>query len=60
MTLKITLGLLRVQGKGKKERALFVTGKLFSNLVGYLQHTQTPKQKTSPMFPIQLKQSHFH
>jgi site-specific recombinase XerD len=46
------IGLLRVQGKGKKERALFVTGKLYSNLVGYLQDPQTPKQKTSPMFPI--------
>ena len=46
------IGLLRVQGKGKKERALFVTGKLYSNLVGYLQHPQTPKQKTAPMFPI--------
>jgi len=46
------IGLLRVQGKGKKERVLFVTGKLYSNLVGYLQHPQTPKQKTSPMFPI--------
>ena len=46
------IGLLRVQGKGKKERALFVTGKLYSNLVGYLQDPKTPKQKTSPMFPI--------
>ncbi len=46
------VGLLRVQGKGKKERALFVTGKLYSNLVGYLGHPETPKQMTSPMFPI--------
>ncbi len=46
------IGLLRVQGKGKKERALFVTDKLYSNLVGYLQDPKTPKQKTSPMFPI--------
>ncbi len=46
------VGLLRVQGKGKKERALFVTGKLYSNLVGYLKHPETPKQMTSPMFPI--------
>ena len=45
------LGLLRVQGKGKKERALFVTGKLYSNLVGYLDHPETPKQVTSPIFP---------
>ena len=46
------LGLLRVQGKGKKERALFVTGKLYSNLGCYLDHSETPKQMTSPMFPI--------
>jgi site-specific recombinase XerD len=46
------VGLLRVLGKGKKERALFVTGKLYSNLVGYLRHPETPKQMTSPMFPI--------
>ena len=46
------VGLLRVLGKGKKERALFVTGKLYSNLVGYLKHPETPKQMTSPMFPI--------
>ena len=46
------IGLLRVQGKGKKERALFVTGKLYSNLHRYLAHPETPKQSTSPMFPI--------
>ncbi len=46
------IGLLRVPGKGKKERALFVTGKLYSNLIGYLRHPETPKQMTSPMFPI--------
>ena len=45
------LGLLRVAGKGKKERALFVTGKLYSNLAGYLGHPETPKPMTSPMFP---------
>ncbi len=46
------VGLLRVLGKGKKERALFVVDKLYSNLVGYLGHPETPKQMTSPMFPI--------
>jgi len=49
---EIKVGLLRVQGKGKKERALFVVDKLYSNLVGYLGHPETPKQMTSPMFPI--------
>jgi site-specific recombinase XerD len=46
------VGLLRVGGKGKKERALFVVDKLYSNLVGYLQHPATPKEKSAPMFPI--------
>jgi site-specific recombinase XerD len=46
------LGLLRVGGKGKKERALFVVDKLYNNLVHYLKHPETPGQMTSPMFPI--------
>ena len=45
-------GLLRIQGKGKKERALFVTDKLYSNLARYLQHPDTPIEKSAPMFPI--------
>ena len=45
------LGLLRIGGKGKKERALFVVDKLYSNLVGYLTHPETPKPMTSPLFP---------
>jgi len=49
---EIKVGLLRVQGKGKKERALFGVDKLYSNLVGYLGHPETPKQMTSQMFPI--------
>lgn len=46
------VGLLRVPGKGGKERALFVVDKLYVNLMDYLNHPDTPKQKTSPMFPI--------
>lgn len=46
------IGVLRVLGKGQKERALFVVDKLYRNLVHYLQHPETPKEKTSPMFPI--------
>mgnify|MGYP003565074998 CR=1 FL=1 len=45
------IGLLRIQGKGNKERALFVVDKLYSNLMNYLNHPDTPKQKTAPMFP---------
>jgi site-specific recombinase XerD len=44
-------GLLRVPGKGKKERALFVTDKLYTNLVAYLAHPVSPKQKHLPLFP---------
>jgi integrase/recombinase XerD len=47
---KMNLGLLRVGGKGNKERVLFVVDKLYRNLVGYLQHPETPKQKNAPMF----------
>jgi integrase/recombinase XerD len=46
----MNLGLLRVGGKGQKERALFVVDKLYSNLVRYLQHPETSKQKHAPMF----------
>lgn len=46
------IGLLRVPGKGQKERALFVVDKLYNNLIHYLGHPETPKQKMSPMFPI--------
>lgn len=50
-------GLLRVRGKGKRERALFVTGKLYDNLVDYLRHPETPKQVSSPMFPTHTSKS---
>ncbi len=46
------IGLLRVQGKGQKERALFVVDKLYTNLVHYLAHPESPKQKALPLFPI--------
>lgn len=46
------IGLLRVPGKGNKERALFIVDKLYINLLNYLNHPDTPDQKTSPMFPI--------
>lgn len=46
------IGLLRVQGKGKKERALFVVDKLYTNLTHYLKHPDSPKKKSLPLFPI--------
>ncbi len=45
------IGLLRIVGKGKKERALFVVDKLYRNLLDYLAYTESPKQSTHPMFP---------
>ena len=36
------IGLLRIQGKGRKERSLFVVDKLYENLNSYLNLYQTP------------------
>ena len=46
-------GLLRVKGKNKKERALFVVDKLYDNLVEYLSCPESPQKKTSPLFPVE-------
>lgn len=51
------IGLLRIHGKGDKERALFVVDKLYGNLVNYLSHQQSPKRKSAPMFPTQTNQA---
>ena len=45
------IGLLRVYGKGDKQRALFVVDKLYNNLINYLNHPQSPKIKSLPLFP---------
>lgn len=47
------IGLLRVRGKNKKQRALFVVGRLFDGLVRYLAHLQSPYKKLAPLFPGQ-------
>lgn len=47
------IGLMRVSGKGNKERALFVVDELYTNLVAYLAHPNSPKEKSEPMFPTQ-------
>lgn len=47
------IGLLRVHGKGNKQRALFVVDKLYINLVHYLNHPESPKKKSDPLFPVQ-------
>ena len=46
------IGLLRVKGKNRKQRALFIVDKLYDNLIAYLAHPQSPQQKTDPLFPV--------
>lgn len=45
-------GLLRIKGKNRKQRALFVVDKLYDNLINYLAHPKTSKLKRSPMFQV--------
>lgn len=47
------IGLVRVHGKGDKQRALFVVGTLYAHLVHYLNHPESPKSKSEPLFPVQ-------
>jgi len=46
------IGLLRIRGKNKKQRALFVVDRLFHHLSCYLAHPQSPKKKLAPLFPV--------
>ncbi len=46
------VGLLRVRGKNKKQRALFVVDNLYDELVDHLEHLWSPTQKNAPIFPI--------
>ena len=47
------IGLLRVRGKNKKQRALFVVDRLFDALIRYLNHRLSPHKKLAPLFPGQ-------
>ena len=47
------IGLLRVKGKNRKQRALFVVDKLYDNLIAYLSHPQSPKRKRDHLFPVE-------
>ena len=47
------VGLLRIRGKNKKQRALFVVDRLFDTLIGYLNHRLSPQKKLAPLFPGQ-------
>ena len=44
------VGLLRIHGKNKKQRALFVVDRLFDDLTRYLAHPQSPKKKRTALF----------
>lgn len=46
------IGLLRIRGKNKKQRALFVVDRLFHHLSCYQAHAQSPKKKLAPLFPV--------
>ena len=49
---KNEIGLLRVRGKNRKQRALFVVDRLYRDLTDYLNHPQSPKHKQDPLFPV--------
>jgi len=49
------IGLLRVRGKGDKERVLFIVDQLYENLTAYLAHPDSPKHQAEPLFPTTLK-----
>ena len=44
------IGLLRIRGKNKKQRALFVVDRLFDDLTRYLGHPSSPSKKLAPLF----------
>lgn len=46
------IGLLRVRGKNKKQRALFVVDRLYDLLMLYLSHNKSPKKKNDPLFTV--------
>ncbi len=49
------IGLLRVHGKNKKQRALFAVDRLFDQIVCYLAHPESPKKKLAALFPADTK-----
>jgi integrase/recombinase XerD len=46
-------GMLRVKGKNRKQRALFVVDKLYDTLIEYLDDPQSPNKKNAPLFPVE-------
>ncbi len=51
------IGLLRVRGKNKKQRALFVVDSLYDELCSYLQDPCSPQDKGAPLFTTQKKKA---
>jgi site-specific recombinase XerD len=51
------IALLRIHGKNKKQRALFVVDRLFDQLTAYLAHPKAPKKKRSPLFVAETKET---
>jgi site-specific recombinase XerD len=49
------IGLLKIRGKNKKQRALFVVDRLFDKLVRYLTHPKAPKKRHAPLFQADTK-----
>lgn len=47
--------MLRIRGKNKKQRALFVVDRLFEQITRYLSHPQSPAKKNAPLFPADSK-----
>jgi integrase/recombinase XerD len=45
------IGLLRVRGKNKKQRALFVVDSLYDEFCAYLKDPDSPKKEETPLFP---------
>lgn len=48
-----SIGLLRVRGKNKKQRALFVAGTLYDELSDYLAEAESPGRNDLPLFPVE-------
>ena len=49
---KNRIGLLRIQGKNKKQRALFVVDTLYDQFRTYLELSKSPQGEDSPLFPV--------
>jgi integrase/recombinase XerD len=45
------IGLLRIKGKNRKQRALFVVDSLYDELSAYLREPRSPKEAQQPLFP---------